>query len=742
MLYCKGDAVKTEVKYYAHSLQERPKQEWQLLETHLMNVANMAGCFSDSFRAKEWGHCAGLLHDSGKATSAFQRRLEGSPERVDHSTFGAILAKEIGGNLGLLLSYVIAGHHGGIPDGGEQETQLHFRLKHKKFQEAERLDVLNPCLDGKLDFPYKISRKTGGFSLCFFTRMIFSCLVDADFLDTEKFCAPEIARERICSQKRKNLLELQRDMNVYMNDVLEEAQPTYVNKLRKTILEQCKEKAKLSPQFFSLTVPTGGGKTLSSMNFALDHAAEHGINRIIYAIPFTSIIEQNAEVFQNIFGQDSVLEHHCNYKESEEPEEAEYNRQRGLTTENWDSPIIVTTNVQFFESFFSNKSSRCRKLHNIARSVIVLDEAQAIPTDYLEPCLAALRELVEHYGCTIVLCTATQPAFDDTSNLRSALPKLKEIIDEPDLIFSKLKRTNISFIGKKTDEEIAGLTNNENQALCIAATKAQARAIFDLLNKDAAGIFHLSTNMYPQHRKQVLKRIKERLKENKKCVVVSTSLVEAGVDLDFPVVFRAIAGLDSIAQAAGRCNREGKMEGLGQVSVFEPEKKPRMPWLNRCISKTAEAMRSMPHCDPMSDIAMRRYFELLYDIEDLDKKQIMRRLNPKRLDKDLLFPFKEVAQAFQFIEEDTVGVVIPRESEAHKLVEQLRHTQFPGILLRKLQPYLVAVRTREYTQLYTGGAIELIHGEIPILQNSAAYSDEVGLIVANADVWEAGDLIQ
>ena len=733
--------METETIYYAHSLQERPKQEWQLLETHLMNVANMAGCFADSFTAKKWGHCAGLLHDSGKATSAFQHRLEGSPERVDHSTFGATLSKKIGGNLGLLLSYAIAGHHGGIPDGGEQESQLHFRLKHKKQQETKQLDVLNPCVDEKLDFPFKISRETGGFSLSFFTRMIFSCLVDADFLDTEKFCSPEVARERLCSQERKDLLELQRKMTVYMDDILAGAQPTYVNELRKNILKQCKEKAKLPPQFFSLTVPTGGGKTLSSMNFALDHAAEHEMTRIIYAIPFTSIIEQNAGVFQNIFGQDSVLEHHCNYKESEEPEEAAYNRRRGLATENWDSPIIVTTNVQFFESFFSNKSSRCRKLHNIARSVIVLDEAQAVPTDYLEPCLAALRELVDHYGCTIVLCTATQPAFDDTSSLRSALPTLKEIIDDPNLIFSKLKRTNVTFIGKKTDEEVAELINYENQALCIAATKAQARTIFNVLGKDAAGIFHLSTNMYPQHRKQILKKIKERLKEKKKCVVVSTSLVEAGVDLDFPVVFRAIAGLDSIAQAAGRCNREGKMEALGQVFIFEPEKKPRMPWLNRCISKTAEAMRSMPDCDPMDILVMRRYFELLYDIEDLDKKQIMRRLNPKRLDKDLLFPFKEVAQDFKFIEEDTIGVVIPRESEAHNLVEQLRNSEFPGVLLRKLQPYLVTVRTREYTQLYTGGAIELIHGKIPILQNQAAYSDDVGLVIEEGETWNADDLI-
>lgn len=292
------------------------------------------------------------------------------------------------------------------------------------------------------------------------------------------------------------------------------------------------------------------------MAFALDHAVTHNLSRVIYAIPFTSIIEQNAKIFQDILGRDEVLEHHCNFKESDDLEDVAYNSRRGLATENWDAPVVVTTNVQFFESLFHNKPSRCRKLHNIARSVIILDEAQAIPTEYMEPCLAALRELVEHYGCTIVLCTATQPALDDKSSLRMALPKIEEIVDDSKHLYEALQRTTVSFVGKLTDDELAVRLEEENQVLSIVSTKPQARALFELL-QGHDGVFHLSTNMYPQHRRRVLDEIRTRLKQNKTCRVISTSLVEAGVDLDFPVVYRAMAGLDSIAQAAGRCNREG-----------------------------------------------------------------------------------------------------------------------------------------------------------------------------------------
>ncbi|MDT8440836.1 MAG: CRISPR-associated helicase Cas3' [Desulfuromonadales bacterium] len=491
-------------------------------------------------------------------------------------------------------------------------------------------------------------------------------------------------------------------------------------------------------------MPTGGGKTLSSLSFALDHALVNGQRRIIYAIPFTSIIEQNAAVFQQILGRDAVLEHHCNYKEKDEPGEAGYDRRRGLAVENWNAPLVVTTNVQFFESLFSNRPSRCRKLHNIAGSVIVLDEAQAIPTEYLEPCLLALRELVAHYRCSVVLCTATQPALDDQNSLRAALPQICEIIDNPQQHYEALQRTKVEFLGTLPDDELARRIAAENQVLCIVSTKAQARALFERLQGEE-GVYHLSTNMYPEHRRRVLDEIRAYLKAEPKlpCRVVSTSLVEAGVDLDFPMVYRAMAGLDSIAQAAGRCNREGRLNDIGQlgrVYVYVPEKPPRMPWLKRCATRAEETLRSLPGCDPLGLAPMRRYFELHYDAEDLDKKKVVQRLNPQ-LTPELYFSFREVAEDFRFIEDESIGVIIPQEPEAEELVRQLYYAAHPGAILRKLQQFTVSVRSRELGTLEAAGALEIIEGKFPVLRNLAAYCDDVGLCVERGEIWKSESLI-
>jgi len=728
-------------EFYAHSTDSPDKADWQRLEDHLRGVARLAEEFATVFGAGDWGRLAGLLHDVGKATKAFQRRLEGSSQRVDHSTFGARLAKEHVGCLGMLLSYLIAGHHGGLPDGGAQETELHYRLKHGKVPSDA---VLLPIADVKQDlpFPFRLSsEQLAGFSLAFFTRMIFSCLVDADFLDTEAFCSPEKAAERPMSTATEQMVFLKSKLDSSQTELAAKADPTPVNRLRHLILTQCRAKAGLSPQIFSLTVPTGGGKTLSSLAFALEHAVANGQRRVIYAIPFTSIIEQNAKVFQDILGREQVLEHHFNYLAKDVPEEAGYNRRRGLAAENWDAPLVVTTNVQFFESLFSNKPSQCRKLHNIAGSVILLDEAQAIPTEYLEPCLAALRELVEHYACTVVLCTATQPALDDQSNLRTALPEIHEIIEAPQDLYDGLRRTQVEFTGTLTDEDLAARIGAEGHVLCIVSTKPQARALFEKL-PDEEGIYHLSTNMYPAHRRRVLEEIRARLKQGTPCRVVSTSLVEAGVDLDFPVVYRAMAGLDSIAQAAGRCNREGKMEELGQVYVYESEKPPRMPWVKRCALRASETLRSLPEADPLGLEAMRRYFELLYDVQELDKKKILQRFPSQRqLTPELYFPFREVAEDFRFIEDESIGVIVPKEPEAERLVQQLRYSEFPRSALRKLQQYSVAVRSNEYRALNEAGALELLDERFPVLRNLCAYRDNVGLCVDWGEVWNPEDLI-
>lgn len=729
--------------YYAHSTDAIDKSDWQLLQEHLENVSERSGNFADIFKLGQWGQCAGLLHDAGKATKAFQRRLEGSSERVDHSTFGARLAWKHCGRLGVLLAYVIAGHHGGLPDGGEQKGQLHYRLKHQKIPEGVRLLPGMECRK-ELKLPFTLSRGTAGFSLSFFTRMIFSCLVDADFLDTEQFCSPDKASKRR-NQVELDIIQLLRDKFLaHMGSIGGQAEPTQVNTVRQEIFRQCLEKSSLPRQIFSLTVPTGGGKTFSSMAFALNHAVQHGMSRILYAIPFTSIIEQNGGVFREIFGRDMVLEHHCNFMEKDDLDEREYNQYRRLATENWDMPIVVTTNVQFFESLFASKTSRCRKLHNIAGSVIVLDEAQAIPTEYLKPCLAALRELVSHYGCTIVLCTATQPALDDTSSLRrEALPEIKEIVEDPGQYFRKLQRVDVEFVGRKTDEELVELLKEEQQVLCIVATKPQARSVFELLHGHS-GVLHLSTNMYPLHRQRVLKKIRERLARGEICRVVSTSLVEAGVDLDFPVVYRAMAGLDSIAQAAGRCNREGSLNEqgkLGRVYVFESAALPSMPWLKRAVSRARETLRALPGKDPLGMETMRRYFELLYDIQELDGKNIMQLLNPAHLDQDLLFPFREAAEKFRFIEEESVGVVIPRETKTEALIHQLRYSEYTRSVLRKLQPYTVSVRTNDVQAMAREGSLEIIDREIPVLCNLKAYSGQVGLCIDRAGVWDVEQLI-
>jgi CRISPR-associated endonuclease/helicase Cas3 len=726
--------------YYAHSSDNPDKSEWQKLPDHLDNTAALAERFAAVFSAGEWGRLAGLLHDAGKATPKFTARLEGHSVRVDHSTFGAQLARDRLGRLGVLLSYVIAGHHGGLSDGGGQEGELHFRLKHARVPpDVELLPDVD--LRGDLLPPFKLPAERKAFSLAFFTRMIFSCLVDADFLDTEAFCAPEKARQRPSETDADLFKRLQRSLTEFLADKARTAAPTPVNALRRAILTQCRQKACGPQGFFSLTVPTGGGKTFSSLAFALDHAVAHGLRRVIYAIPFTSIIEQNAREFQAALGSDNVLEHHCNYKDSDDPEESAYNQRRGLASENWDAPLVVTTNVQFFESLFSNKTSRCRKLHNIAGSVIVLDEAQAIPTEYLEPCLAALRELVERYGCSVVLCTATQPALDD-DKLRMALPRIQEIVDDPQGLYQNLRRTHVHLIGKVSDEDLAARLDAERQVLCIVSTKKQARTLFEKVSQSGEeGTFHLSTNMYPIHRRRILEEIRTRLREKKACRVVATSLVEAGVDLDFPVVYRAMAGLDSIAQAAGRCNREGRLPEKGNVFVFEAENPPRMPWIRRCASRAAETLRALPGADPLGLEAMRRYFELLYDVEDPDKKQIMDLLNPKQLTGELILPFREAAQAFRFIEEDTVGVIVALDAEARELVHELRHTPYPRATLRKLQQYTVAVRSREFAVLYAAGALEMVLGDFPLLCNDSAYSEDVGLCVDGSDVWEPQELI-
>lgn len=712
--------------YYAHSKENADETQWQPLREHLENVGRLAAKFAGRFSAAPFGEAAGLLHDIGKYSDEFQARLRGKAIRVDHSTAGAREAVSLYGKaLGRLLAYVIAGHHAGLPDFGSlaDEASLLGRLSTGDIPRFDAYKQEVGHLPSMPRLPIQPLPGSEGFSLHFFIRFIYSCLVDADFLDTEAAIDPKRGSARGRYPALSDLLDR---LDTYLQQKRSSAPQTHVNQWRSRILQSCLEKSSLPPGLFTLTVPTGGGKTLSSLAFALRHATEHGMERIIYVIPYTSIIEQNASVFREALGNDCVLEHHSNFQFAADDDDdawtlAEYRLK--LSTENWDAPIVVTTNVQFFESLFSARSSRCRKLHSIANSVVILDEAQMLPASYLKPSLLALAELVTNYHSTVVLCTATQPA------IRSYLPdgmSTIELAPDPPGLYEAFRRVQVRVLGDLADEELADMVSKHGQVLCIVNTRNHAFKLYQALReRGVEGVYHLSARMYPEHRSRKLKEIRAILSTGEPCRVVSTQLVEAGVDVDFPVVYRAMAGVDSIAQAAGRCNREGRLAS-GDVYVFKPEKhgQPR-GWLRETAEVAEIVMRV--HDDPLSLEAVQTYFTKLFDVEGerLDSKGIARKLeeNSKQLD----FPFRWVDREFRVIEQDMIAVIIPKDPDCARMVEEARWTGASSRLSRRLQPYTVQVYYDEYMRLVQNGALEVVAGQYLVLKDLGIYKDDVGL---------------
>lgn len=733
----------------------------QSLHEHLVNVATRAEGFAARFEAGPWGRACGLLHDIGKACSLFQQRVRGKTERkVDHSTAGARLAAEGLGQAGRLLAYCIAGHHSGLPDGqSNDESSLAHRLDPAR-RHIESYTAWRACLGADVltappaSVPFDRRSEGVGFRLTFFLRMLFSCLVDADRLDAESVGDAERSARR---EAYRGLDALAERLDAFLADKQREVEPTDVNRIRAEVLAACREKAELPPGLFSLTVPTGGGKTLSSLAFALDHAKRHGLSRVVYVIPYTSIIEQNACVFRKALDDpdgEFVVEHHSNLLPPEkggEEESAKADDRPHPATENWDAPVIVTTAVQFFESLFSHKAGRCRKLHNLTKSVIILDEAQMLPLPYLFPCLDALRELTATYGASVVLCTATQPALhapdpsgDGGEGLKGGLTGVREIMPDPASLHASLKRVHVQHLGELSDLELAKRLTGEPQVLCIVNTRRQARRLFEALRggldapeDKSNGRFHLSALMCPQHRTETLDRIRKALAEGRPCRVVSTTLVEAGVDVDFPVVWRAESGIDSIAQAAGRCNREGLRE-RGEVYVFRPE--GGLPPGH--FRRTAQAARSVVDRHPndlLHPDAVRDYFLELYwqaGPGSLDEKNILERLTSDA--KHCWFPFREIGQDFQLIESATQGLIIPYDDTAREVVRALDSLE-PGMraggLLRRAQRQTVSLYSREMERLEREGAVRRIGpgGQFFVLSNPGLYSPEVGLDVFRDD---------
>lgn len=724
---------------YAHSLEDRPESEWEDLLDHLRKVAWLAGDFAAGFGAAEWGRLAGLWHDLGKFRPEFQARLRGSRESVEHAGLGAALAYSKARDIGLPLAFAIAGHHAGLADltlsaGAEGGPRpLRERLKSnlavlpavRHLLPEELTDNPLPTLPDRLN----LARQQDIRSLELWIRFLFSSLVDADFLATEDFYKPDLRRNVLAGYDSISALSqsLDEHLDRLVAELTEERRSSLVNRRRADVLAACRAAAGLPPGLFSLTVPTGGGKTLSAMSFALRHADRHGLRRVIVAIPFTSIIEQNARVYRDALGELNVVEHHSGLDpRAAEEKYREGEIRRRLAAENWDAPVIVTTNVQLFESLFAASPSRCRKLHNIARSVLLLDEAQTLPVEYLLPVLELLRELRESYGCTVVLTTATQPALARRDSLPLGLEGVREIIPEPHALARDLERVRVSWpdpaSGIRTYKELAQDLARLDQVLAVVHLRRDARTLAELL--PAEDRFHLSALMCPSHRLQVLGEVRRRLKQGEPCRLVSTQLIEAGVDVDFPYVYRCLGGLDSLAQAAGRCNREGKPE-RGQVVFFLAETDPPPGTLRDGLGIVQEMLvKHGGNIDLNRPEVYEDYFRSLYFSKDLD----LRGIQPLRQS----LSFASVARRFRLITDETLPVVVPFGESGQRLAE-IHHRGPDRLLLRSLQSLVVNIRERDVSLLQAKGALETvvdgIYALTPIYQH--LYDSRFGLQVSD-----------
>lgn len=695
------------MNYIAHFDKDSGRE--QTIDEHLKGVAQLAESYAKCFGAGEFTGQVALFHDIGKYSETFQRRIRGEEIQVDHSSAGAkYLYDQNKSALGLIAAYCIAGHHGGLPDGGSksqpQQGELYGRLK-KEQEDFSSFQADFDAESGRLPIP-TVALKSG-FQTAFFTRMVYSCLVDADWLDTERFISGK--------KPRGDFLSIKALWEKYKVKLAEFEKPKReIDILRTEILNNCLDAAHSDSGLYTLTAPTGSGKTIASMAFALKHAVMKTKCRIIFVVPYNTIIEQNAAVFEDKLGKENVLQHHSGITYPNDESDPDYKKL--LATENWDAPIIVTSSVRFFESLYANKPSECRKLHNIANSVLVFDEAQMIPLPYLLPCVEAIKELVVNYNCTAVLATATQSSLDEC--FKPIVPK--EIVARPKEMYGFFRRVSYdTSLGKVTDDELIEKLSSHDQVLCIVNTRKRAQALAERIH----GALHLSTTMYPLHRVRVLADIRNRLINQEPCVVISTSLIEAGVDVDFPTVYREKAGLDSIIQSAGRCNRENKRRREESVVyIFESEDKPHGSIAQNISAYEYAAYNAR---DISSLEAIKLYCEQLRYIigrEGLDRKSAVKAFDIGAKD-GFSLPFESVAKSFRLIEEDTKNVYVL--IEAPELAKRLRDGEHSRELFRELQEYGVSLNKNDFQNLEF--QFEHIDEGISLLTIPQLYSRQYGI---------------
>ena len=740
---------------YAHSLPGRPEADWEQLGDHLRAVGDRAANFASAFGGGAAASAAGLLHDIGKTSAQFQHYIRAATSAAgaeharggDHSAAGARVAVERYKLFGRLLGFGIAGHHAGLPDGDDLDRRLDpARTVLPTHDGWERHVGTLPALGDLAVKGWRKLEAHKGYSQAFLARMLFSCLVDADFLETERFyaAADSAAASRGGHASAADLLDR---LRAYQEE--RRADPTPLNLLRAEVLGHAVSKAALPPGLFTLTVPTGGGKTLTSLRFALEHAVRHGMCRVVYVIPYTSIIEQTAAVFRDVLGSArDVLEHHASFDweaagrkltdDSAGPDGLAALRR---AAENWDAPVVVTTAVQFFESLYAARTSRCRKLHNLTGSVIVLDEAQTMPLGLLQPCLAALDELCLNFRASAVLCTATQPAVRLQDGFKGGLdiPATRELAPDPPGLYARLRRVRVERMpGPVDDAVLADRFAVCGQMLCIVNKRAHAAELFRRV-RNMEGAAHLTTLMCPAHRRAVLARVRRRLLDKLPVRLVSTSLIEAGVDISFPEVWRAMAGLDSVAQAAGRCNREGTMAGLGRTVVFEPaEHAP--PREVRLLAEVAAGVLDRFE-DPLALAAVQDYFRQLYwtrgtaafDNATLDGAPFPILREIADVSPGFGYPFEKIARAFRMIDDAMDAVIVPWRGEdgtdtsATDLLRRIGATPRPlADDLRRLQQYTVPVPPRARAYWLGIGALQAVHpalGDALLVFNDDAFYD-------------------
>ena len=749
-------------KYLAH-IREEEKGCYveQSIEEHCLNVARLARELiyedEDSYGLKDLAYNAGLLHDFGKYRPDFQRYILAAsganqsgkvPPKAPHAIVGAIEARRLFDDpmIADTLAYCISGHHRGLYDHNEMERRLRHG-EHKrwcdaceKLSEKESLGTTD-CDD--VGEPYDLQMAI---------RMLFSALVDADRLDTEQFMTPDLSAERLRIKGNYASLCTLRERLRAKTESFSSAPDTPVNRARAYFLESCRTHgAGSDPGIYTLSLPTGAGKTISSMAWALEMAIRNHHDRIIYVIPYTSIITQTAMVFREIFGKENILEHHSEVVVEQQTEDDNSDEQMSrlkFLTENWDAPIILTTNVQFFESLFASKPAKCRKVHSIANSVIVMDEVQALPEGFLSPILSAIDTLSEAFHCSILCCSATQPVYDedlnspdDGSDYYTPLDTRGDLVPREAKYFVPFDRVDYHLEPQTvTSQELADRLATEHSVLCVVNSRKDAgqvyRALRDLPQVNADEVIHLSRSMCSAHLRRAIKAIKERMREGKPTKVISTQLIEAGVDLDFPCVWRAHSGLGSIIQAGGRCNREGKMERRGQVFVFSLADGSR-PFGN--IARGCNATKMLLHklsnkiTDPTDPEVIAKYYRLYFkDIPDFDTEGIEKNLTEDPED----INFESAAERFKLIDDEgTFPVIVPYMEEGKALVRKIRNHE---ILTRedyhRMQEYSVSLRQGDYSTLLGHGNIEQIPwGEdfISVLVDDNCYDSVAGVVISN-----------